>query len=377
LRQGAKQHLSILPETGKPWKIDNLSEREGLELADALLENTNVTYLEFETAKNRYMKSSAEAMAKYVRTSKHLQHIRWHMNSSTDDRLLRLREEILCCFLPAIQESTSLKELHMELPAIGGPSNLALENMLTHTQSLRSLSLVCPVGALEDIAVAATQSGLKKNTTLREFTLNFSYSATTDVSPILTSLRDHPLLRRLCFDGDVRDLTGLDTLLLSDTSKITELEIRRSSVGPHIMGLAYVLEALARHPTLTKLGLRHCHCHLGRDNARLLRIALCNIPRLQSLDLSRNDLGRAELAEIAPALYHNASIKVLDMSGNRLNGMESATLLRDILRSNKTMTALHLSWNNFEETTGAVECIADGLGSNSTLLKLDLSANHL
>jgi Ran GTPase-activating protein (RanGAP) involved in mRNA processing and transport len=53
--------------------------------------------------------------------------------------------------------------------------------------------------------------------------------------------------------------------------------------------------------------------------------------------------------------------------------MESATLLRDILRSNKTMIALDLSGNRFGETTGAVECIADGLGSNSTLLKIDLA----
>jgi hypothetical protein len=37
------------------------------------------------------------------------------------------------------------------------------------------------------------------------------------------------------------------------------------------------------------------------------------------------------------------------------------------------MTALDLSENGFGKTTGAVECIADGLGSNSTLLKIDLS----
>jgi hypothetical protein len=68
--------LSILPEHGKPFKICHLlSEKEGTELADALLENNSVTYLQLETKK--YTKSSAEAMAKYVRTSKRLQHIRW------------------------------------------------------------------------------------------------------------------------------------------------------------------------------------------------------------------------------------------------------------------------------------------------------------
>jgi Leucine-rich repeat (LRR) protein len=37
------------------------------------------------------------------------------------------------------------------------------------------------------------------------------------------------------------------------------------------------------------------------------------------------------------------------------------------------MTTLDLSGNSFGETTGAVDCIANGLGSNSTLLKIDLS----
>jgi hypothetical protein len=44
---------SILPElgNGKPFKIHHLSEKEDIELADALLENTSVMYLEFETCR--------------------------------------------------------------------------------------------------------------------------------------------------------------------------------------------------------------------------------------------------------------------------------------------------------------------------------------
>jgi Ran GTPase-activating protein (RanGAP) involved in mRNA processing and transport len=350
---------SILPEIGNPFRIRDLSEREDIELADALLENTSVTYLQLDMV--NHTKSSAEAMAKYVRTSKHLQRIRCN-GLACDDRL--------CCFLPALQESTSLKELHMVLPLVGGPSSLALENMLAHTQSLRSLTLICPAGQLEDIAVAAARSGLKNNTTLRELTLDVSRVATA-VSPILTSLRDHPLLRRLCVRGFVLDLTGLETVLLSNTSKITELEIHRLGGGSPVMGLTHVLQALARRPTLTKLQLDDCS--LGHDEARLLRVALCNIPSLHSLVLSCRTLGSAGLAELAPVLYHNTSIKLLDISNSDLNDLMSAELLRDILRSNKTITTLDLSGIHFGQTTGAVEFIADGLGSNSTLLKIDLS----
>jgi hypothetical protein len=57
---------SILPPPGNPFSIRQLSEKEGMELADALLENNSVTYLELNTA--TYTKTFAEAMAKYVRT---------------------------------------------------------------------------------------------------------------------------------------------------------------------------------------------------------------------------------------------------------------------------------------------------------------------
>jgi Ran GTPase-activating protein (RanGAP) involved in mRNA processing and transport len=105
----------------------------------------------------------------------------------------------------------------------------------------------------------------------------------------------------------------------------------------------------------------------------LLQLALRSIPSLQTLNLASNALGSDGLAELAPAFYHNTSIKELDISHNNLNDVESAEILRGILRSNKTITTLVLSGNQFGETTGAVECIADGLGSNSTLLNIDLS----
>ena len=92
---------SILPAVNKPFCIRRMCEREDMELADALLENTSVTYLQLETG--NYTKSSAEAIAKVVHTSKHLKHIHWNEDW---DHLLRHREAMFSCFLPAIQEST-------------------------------------------------------------------------------------------------------------------------------------------------------------------------------------------------------------------------------------------------------------------------------
>jgi hypothetical protein len=158
----------------------------------------------------------------------------------TDNRELEQGEEMWCCFLPALQESTSLQELQ---------NNLALENVLTHTQSSWSLTLTSPDGPLEDWSVAAASSGLKKNTTLREPTLEVSQGATTVVSQSSTSLPDYPLLRRLCVD-----LNELEAVLLSDNSQISKLEIQTWSYeGLSIRGLTHVLQALGGHPKLTKL----------------------------------------------------------------------------------------------------------------------------
>jgi Ran GTPase-activating protein (RanGAP) involved in mRNA processing and transport len=110
---------------------------------------------------------------------------------------------------------------------------------------------------------------------------------------------------------------------------------------------------------------------------RELGLVLCNTPSLQTLVLRNGALGSAKLAELAPALYYNTSIKVLDISGNNLNDMECAKLLRDIIRCNKTITTLDLSGNKFGQTAGAVKCIAEGLGSNSTILKINLSRCYL
>jgi Ran GTPase-activating protein (RanGAP) involved in mRNA processing and transport len=176
--------------------------------------------------------------------------------------------------------------------------------------------------------------------------------------------------------GYVVDLTGLETVLLSDTSKITELEICGTSRRQPITGFQRFLQALARHPALTKLGLSDCP--LGLDELRLLGMVVCNIPSLHTLDLKCNNLGSIELAELAPALYRNTSIKVLDIKRNSLDDMESAEIIRNIIRRNKTITTLDLSGNEgLGESTGAVDRIADGLGSNSTLLKINLSICHL
>jgi hypothetical protein len=90
-----KDDPSILPEVGEHFRMNSLlSEKNVIKLADALLENTSVTHLQLDT--EMYTKSSAEAMAKYVRTSKRLQRIRWELPANNHE--LKHHEEFSVVF---------------------------------------------------------------------------------------------------------------------------------------------------------------------------------------------------------------------------------------------------------------------------------------
>ena len=81
-----------------------------------------------------------------------LQHIRWPANVRTNDQPLQQREEILCCFLPAFQESKSIEELQITFPLRNGPSNHqpgAREDVNEYPEFTVSESISRPDGLLE------------------------------------------------------------------------------------------------------------------------------------------------------------------------------------------------------------------------------------
>jgi Ran GTPase-activating protein (RanGAP) involved in mRNA processing and transport len=120
--------------------------------------------------------------------------------------------------------------------------------------------------------------------------------------------------------------------------------------------------------TVTNLVLRHRV--LSRENIQQLKAVLRRNTALESLDLTSTTLGSAGLAEIAPVLYRNTSIKSLDLTNNGLYDIESAKLLRELIRCNKTITSLCIDHNAFGRNAAAVRSIADGVRRNTTLHQL-------
>lgn len=357
---------TVLPRKGAPFVINRkLSERESIELTNALLQNTNIQSISLNV--DHYTSKSAETMGKYLRGSKHLQRVRLEGRPFPDVNLQR-HKQVFSILLRALQESTSLKEISIHNLEIGMLANNSLETFLARTPSLQKLHLLSTHRALYREEIVALQSALTKSTTLQALSLA-DWPAST-LSSILASLHNHPNLQTLHLNGCAEELTGLDTLLKSRHSKITELLISGNGGAPS--GLSAVLHELGRKTTLTKLSITNCS--LSRASMNQLETVLRRNKSLESFVLQSGFLPTADLAEISPSLCRHEFIKSLDVSQNHLDNFESVSLLRDVLRSNKTITKLDVSGNGFGRVSGAVICIADGIGSNTALLEINLAA---
>jgi Ran GTPase-activating protein (RanGAP) involved in mRNA processing and transport len=132
-----------------------------------------------------------------------------------------------------------------------------------------------------------------------------------------------------------------------------------------------VAQKLGLSTTVTNLDL--CGSVLSRENEQQLKAVLRQNTVLESLDLTGSRLGSAGLAEIAPVLYRNTSVKALDLANNGLDDIESANVLRELIRRNKTITSLCIADNVFGSDVAAVRSIAEGVLCNRTLQQLDLS----
>jgi Ran GTPase-activating protein (RanGAP) involved in mRNA processing and transport len=357
---------TVLPRDNFPFKIGPLlSEREHIELADALTQNTLIERIFMEL--DDYTERSAKAMAEYFRASEGLRCV--ILSGSSHDPT---SQRMLSCLLLALQERPSLKELSLHEVTLGSASK-EIEALLINTKSLQKLHLAYS-WRLNQEELTRIQSGLKKNTTLQAITLSSTLPA------ILQSLRTHPRLKTL--HVRVGDLTGLDALLLCKKSKITEVSIERhySTSKDQPLGLTPVLEALGRKATLTMLTISGCRLRI--DQTRKLNAVLHKHQELQSLDLTSKYFMSSDLAELGPALYEHASIKTLNLSYNGVDdtGTQSGEILGTIIRRNKTMTKLVMYGSRFGGPSTAptvIRCIADGLSTNTSLQEFVLANSQL
>jgi hypothetical protein len=139
-------------------------------------------------------------------------------------------------------------------------------------------------------------------------------------------LQDHPVLEILHVEG-FQSLDGIDDLLSSKKSQVKELVIEKfsGSLGNQLVGFEYSMKEMGRNTTILKMAIVS-NVPLSRNNVQQHKAMLRQNTVLQDLNLSQSELGCTGLAEIAPVLYRNTSIKYLDLSANGLHTLARVCL---------------------------------------------------
>jgi Ran GTPase-activating protein (RanGAP) involved in mRNA processing and transport len=350
------------------------SEDECIAVFQALKENTSVKRIKFERLFERhYTERAASLIEEYVESSKTLQRLYLSFGG-----YLYSNEghEMISLVLRSLSRNKSVTKLSIDTSSVVKFASVAFEELLTQTQTLQKLEITgSAFEEFDEVQTAAIASGFANNTTLRD--VEFQDWPEADLTPVLTALQDHPALQKIHISAGHWDisfdylpsLSGLDVLLRSQDSKVRELVLHK--VDTDTIDFHLVLRELGRNTTVTDLAI--CESVLSRENLQQLKAVLRQNTVLQHLSLRHSRLRSGGLAEIAPALYRNTSIKTLDLSNNGLVDIESANVLRELLRRNKTITRLSLDWNAFGRNAAAARSIFEGVRNNTTLQTLDLS----
>jgi Ran GTPase-activating protein (RanGAP) involved in mRNA processing and transport len=351
---------------------------EYIEVFQVLKENTSVKDIQLTLLGEYCTKRSALVAAEYLESSKTLQIL--HLGYCAYEQDIQELSAALSLLIRALSRNTSVTELAFRSDVLTFAS-VAFQELLTGTQTLQKLEIV---GSEEEefnaVQIASIKSGFANNTTLRD--VNFQGWREADLALVLTALQDHPALQKITFSElpgseeylySLPSLSGLEDLLRSQDSKAKELVLKK--VDTYTVGMRPVMQELGRNTTLTSLTIRDSG--LNHESVQQLQAVLRQNTTLQHLILRGNNLKSVGLVEIAPALYRNTSIKSLDLSRNGLHDIESANILRELIRRNKTITSLSLADNPFGSNAAATLSILEGLRSNTALELLDLASCEL
>ena len=304
-------------------------------------------------------------------------------------------------FAVGLAESQSVQTLKLEHCNISSAGAVSIFRSLEHNTSLEELDLSWSSQLAEGNSEAvgcAIERMLNVNRTLKVLNMFNCKLDTIVVTHITAGLAHNASLAELNIGGNILSVTSecwihLFKALCNNTS-LKKLDIGDNQLG--VKGSLVLAEMLSCNKSLTELNLGWCN-FFDVKFTMLIASGMHHNTSLKKLDISRNKLGmegsvalaeilscnksltelhlsvsEAELREIARELLHNASLKKLDISCNKL-GMEGSVALAEMLSSNKSLTELNLGWCHLPEA--GLREIARGLLQNTSLKKLDISCN--
>ena len=166
---------------------------------------------------------------------------------------------------------------------------------------------------------------------------------------------------------------GLEHLLqaLEQNTRITSLNLHSNFINH--TGAASISRFLSTNSRLKQLILNENHC-IGDEGAHELALALCHNSTLEVLSLKSCGVGQAGAERFAtPLSSQNTSLKVLNLCGNVDIGDNAVEMIARGLKSNSSLQQLDLS--SCGVTDEGCDHLADALSSNTSLTHLILHRN--
>ena len=205
------------------------------------------------------------------------------------------------------------------------------------------------------------------------------------------------------FGGNLTRLIAAELIAsASEGVSISKLDLSGNPIQDGGDGLSHLCQALTTNTYLVELNLSNCKLTITEENGQALTHMLKTNKTLNMFVLSRNSFNGRGVRYLSEGISSSSAISKLDLSGNPIQNDEDGLshlcqalttntslaelnlydcllheacgpALRHMLETNKTLTALNLSWNhNISDHNVHVAGIAEGLRRNHSLKYLNL-----
>ena len=279
-----------------------------------------------------------------------------------------------------LKRNQRIRELYIQKNGIGYKGAQALGEALKTNFGLQTLSV-----ANNELGVSGIRSlaqGPISNEKCGLLFLNVSTNGILDEGVVELGKyikTTHCKLKNLIVRNN--GITGEGAMALAEyiegNREIVHLNIQRNSIGSKgadalIIAISQVPKCAIDVHVIKKLNLYSCG--LEMESALLLESTVMNLRSLTFLDLSSNLFGVLGVTAMFRLLFHNPSLRTLDISDNIRGPLEDQKELEhqvyQSLLQNKHIQNLHMGKNSY--ASGVIRALGEGLKGNKTLQKIGL-----
>ena len=334
-------------------------------LADVICNNTSISTLYLA---NNNLKSMAGVVLHALNNVSSLKVLDLDNNNMTSEASVQLAG--------VIKNNSHLEELHLSNNDLQSSVTVVLHALQQHSKlkllNLNENNLPDTVG--KDIALV-----IKRNTSIQDLRLGFN-NLKSSIIPILLALKESK--SRL----NVLNLNGIG---MSEEVAILVADVFHDRCSPHELHLCsnnlhssatVIIQALQHNCFLKLLNLNNNNIpeQAAQDLADVIKYNRCY---LEDLRLSSNNL-QSSVCLILEALKKEEEtrsnrchpmLKTLNLNNNNMSG-KVTTLLCDVIKENYLLEELHLSNNNFHQSSAV---FLQALKSLTRLKVLNLNGNKM